>query len=459
LQTRQRLKQATESQGPRLSASETRRAFSGGSDGALSRRLNETRCNSFTAGTLVETEAGLAPIEEIDLGDNVLAEDPDTGEQGYFEVVALTNHPTDEILKVTIEAESQEAETLDSTADSGDNDSTQLNSQTDDDAPSKIQNLKSEMEVTPDHPVYIEGKGWLNAENLSIGDRLRRADGGYARVLAIERIELAEPEPVYNFTVKGSHTYFVLEVGVLVHNCGPEVTGPATDVDARLDNLDQFTAGSKASAGFAGSPETGALSRRLEEKNRTAYLIGGAMTPEIDVAIENTKAFKQIVELAENENYHKVIVVDVFGAGLESTKLHFERLRPDLMGKVEFLVEDGTKLPKLHNTDIFIVAPNPGGGLRLPRPGLLPSVPKIAENSLGLNSKIYVATDVDTIDNMIKNLEKRFEITRETFGRYGGIRVGPDNILIDSVFFEDKKVNRLVTIHRHFPLLPEDFAK
>jgi hypothetical protein len=210
-----------ESQGPRLSASETRRALSGGSDGALSRRLNETRCNSFTAGTLVETEADLAPIEEIDLGDNVLAEDPTTGEQGYYEVVALTNHPTNEILKVTLEAESQEAETLDSTADSGDNENIQLNSQTDDDPPAKIQNLKSEMEVTSDHPVYIEGQGWLNAENLSIGDRLRRADGGYARVLAIERVKLAEPEPVYNFTVKGLHTYFVLEVGVLVHNCGP----------------------------------------------------------------------------------------------------------------------------------------------------------------------------------------------------------------------------------------------
>jgi hypothetical protein len=32
---------------------------------------------------------------------------------------------------------------------------------------------------------------------------------------------LDEPELVYNFMVKGPHTYFVLEVGVLVHNCGP----------------------------------------------------------------------------------------------------------------------------------------------------------------------------------------------------------------------------------------------
>ncbi|MBE7470228.1 MAG: hypothetical protein HS114_13940 [Anaerolineales bacterium] len=88
---------------------ETRAAFSGGADGALSNRLNPG-CpgNSFTAGTPVETEAGQKPIEEIKVGDKVLAEDPETGEQGYFEVVALTNHPTDEILKVMVEAETEQ---------------------------------------------------------------------------------------------------------------------------------------------------------------------------------------------------------------------------------------------------------------------------------------------------------------------------------------------------------------
>ncbi len=75
------------------------------------------------------------------------------------------------------------------------------------------------MEVTPNHPLYIEGRGWVNAEDVAIGDSLRRKDGGFAAVLAIERVVLDAPEMVYNFTVKGVHTYFVLEVGVLVHNC------------------------------------------------------------------------------------------------------------------------------------------------------------------------------------------------------------------------------------------------
>ncbi len=99
-----------------------------------------------------------------------------------------------------------------------------------------IEEIKEGDKVLADHPIYIENQGWLNAENLSVGDRLRRADGGMARVLAIERVELAGPEVVYNFTVKGPHTYFVLEVGVLVHNCGDD--GQVTEAIPDLyDNL------------------------------------------------------------------------------------------------------------------------------------------------------------------------------------------------------------------------------
>ena len=153
--------------------------------------------NSFTAETSVHTDEGQKPIKEIEVGDKVLSEDPETGEQGYFEVVAITSHAVDEVLHITLDVEDEDS----------DNDEQQLNTDT--------------MEVTPEHPVYVEGKGWLWAENLSIGDRLRRADGGMAKVLAIERVALDEPEVVYNFTVKGPHTYFVLETGVLVHNASP----------------------------------------------------------------------------------------------------------------------------------------------------------------------------------------------------------------------------------------------
>ena len=50
----------------------------------------------FKEGTLVETEEGVKPIEEIEVGDKVLAYDEETGEQAYKEVVRLFRNTTEE---------------------------------------------------------------------------------------------------------------------------------------------------------------------------------------------------------------------------------------------------------------------------------------------------------------------------------------------------------------------------
>jgi hypothetical protein len=172
--------------------------------------------NSFTAGSLVETENGSVPIEDIEVGDRVLGEDPETGEQGYYEVVALTNHPENELLEVTVE-------TIDDSDGSGDG------------ANVTGEATQEVMEVTAEHPIYVEGKGWLLAENLEVGDELRTADDIWAVVLSVASIQLDEPELVYNFTVKGPHTYFVLNNEVLVHNsskwpCEYAETAEALDI-------------------------------------------------------------------------------------------------------------------------------------------------------------------------------------------------------------------------------------
>ena len=95
------------------------------------------------------------------MGDKVFAEDPETGEQGYFEVVALTNHPETDILRVIVESEvddgTRDQSTVDTTEESDNNEKQQPNTEI------------SSMEITPDPPVYVEDKGWLNAENLAEG--------------------------------------------------------------------------------------------------------------------------------------------------------------------------------------------------------------------------------------------------------------------------------------------------
>ena len=142
----------------------------------------------FKAGTLVACldQAGketLKPIEEIEVGDKVLAYDEETGEQCYKEVVRLFRNKTQEWHHVFVNGE--------------------------------------EIVCTAEHPFYVEGKGFVPARELKERDNLLLSDGSKVEIdsLRIEHVEI--PETTYNFEVKDFHTYYVSHSNVLVHNkCG-----------------------------------------------------------------------------------------------------------------------------------------------------------------------------------------------------------------------------------------------
>ncbi|WP_046227064.1 polymorphic toxin-type HINT domain-containing protein [Paenibacillus dauci] len=63
----------------------------------------------------------------------------------------------------------------------------------------------------------MDGKGWTLVKDLEVGDWLVSSDG---TKLAIDKIEKEPRETtVYNFEVKDFNSYFVLNLGVWVHNC------------------------------------------------------------------------------------------------------------------------------------------------------------------------------------------------------------------------------------------------
>ena len=69
------------------------------------------------------------------------------------------------------------------------------------------------IKTTSVHPFYSDGK-WIEAGDLSVGDKILHVDGIEH---TIETIELSnEPVTVYNFEVDGTHNYFA--EGYLVHN-------------------------------------------------------------------------------------------------------------------------------------------------------------------------------------------------------------------------------------------------
>ena len=142
----------------------------------------------FKAGTLIACldQAGketLKPIEEIEVGDKVLAYDEETGEQGYKEVVRLFRNETQEWHHVFVNGE--------------------------------------EIVCTAEHPFYVEGKGFVPARELKERDNLLLSDGSKVEIDSLKTEHVEIPETTYNFEVKDFHTYYVSHSNVLVHNkCG-----------------------------------------------------------------------------------------------------------------------------------------------------------------------------------------------------------------------------------------------
>ena len=151
-------------------------AFSGG---AYLRMLRDQPA-CFVAGTMILTAAGFMAIENIKVGDRVIATNPETFERAEKLVVKTYVHKVSQLVHLTIN--------------------------------------KELITTTYDHPFYVKGKGFLNAGELKAGEKVVDSEGG---TYAIENIyfEIVEsPETVYNFQVEDYHTYHVGNIGVLVHN-------------------------------------------------------------------------------------------------------------------------------------------------------------------------------------------------------------------------------------------------
>ncbi len=153
---------------------------SGGVKGSKSSKQNG--CNCFTAGTKVQTDKGEKNIEDIEVGDKVLAKDENNsdGELAYKEVENLYRNQRDDIIKLYVENQI--------------------------------------VETTDNHPFWVEDKGWVFADELQVGDKLQKADGSNLNIEKVEFVKLDRPVTVYNFTVADYHTYYVTDLDIWVHN-------------------------------------------------------------------------------------------------------------------------------------------------------------------------------------------------------------------------------------------------
>ena len=118
----------------------------------------------FIAGTMVLTTAGLVAIERLKAGDVVISTNPDTLETASKTVLETYVRKVDKLVHLTINGE--------------------------------------EIVTTDNHPFYVQGRGFINAGSLLVGDKLISVNG---EDLFVEKHYIEEthvPVDVYNFQVE-----------------------------------------------------------------------------------------------------------------------------------------------------------------------------------------------------------------------------------------------------------------
>jgi len=182
----------------------------GGLTGVIRTQPNTDVC--FVAGTLVHTEDGAVPIENIKENDYVWARDEETGTVALKKVVETYINQTDKLIHLFVGGE--------------------------------------EIITTPEHPFYAPVKGWTKAAHLRAGDILVLVNGEHVIVEKVQHEIIDTPVMVYNFHVEDFHTYYVTSIGVLVHNTCSNLN-TTTKWDLQYNSKGQVKVG-KATAQYDG---------------------------------------------------------------------------------------------------------------------------------------------------------------------------------------------------------------
>tara|TARA_X000001382_G_scaffold11106_2_gene7537 strand:+ start:316 stop:1353 length:1038 start_codon:yes stop_codon:yes gene_type:complete len=121
------------------------------------------------------------------------------------------------------------------------------------------------IKTTSIHPFYCNEE-WVEAGNLSVGDKILHVDGLEHTIKTIEKSDTLST--VYNFEVGGTHNYFA--EGYLVHNKGPSLgSGEAVMVSGSGNTITSQSQASLSvgddvlSAKILGLPDTDVISEYL----------------------------------------------------------------------------------------------------------------------------------------------------------------------------------------------------
>ncbi|MGW1326328.1 polymorphic toxin-type HINT domain-containing protein [Streptomyces antibioticus] len=155
--------------------------------------------NSFAPETrILMADGSTKPIAEVEVGDKVLAEDPETGKTSAQTVTAeIKGSGLKHLVRITLRTET------------------------------KSGSEQASITATDGHPFWLPAlRTWVTASDLKSGQWLKTANGDLVQITSVKHWDVRTT--VRNLTVANVHTYYVLAGGtpVLVHNShgAPDVT-------------------------------------------------------------------------------------------------------------------------------------------------------------------------------------------------------------------------------------------
>jgi hypothetical protein len=188
-------------------------------------------CSFAGATTVLMADGSRKPIEDVRVGDEVIATDPETGEQVAKTVEHVFVHD-DTVTDLIVDGEV--------------------------------------IATTEDHPFWsVTDQRFERADELGPGGKVLGADG---RVITVSGLRLGTSRAAlaYNLSVEGIHTYHVGEAEILVHNVCPwsfrsrlKAAGPGTDMGLPSSGKLRFVPerGYNPSSSLPRGPQNGYIDR------------------------------------------------------------------------------------------------------------------------------------------------------------------------------------------------------
>ncbi len=159
-------------------------------------------CASFPAGTPVSTPEGLRAIESLAPGDRVYARDDTRYIDQPQEITQRFNRIADGYQRIETE--------------------------------------QGTITTTPEHPFWVQGKGWTEAKDLEWEDPIATRSGD---LVAYGNTYIDKPVRVYNFSVANTPNYFAGDIEAWVHNanCEGSVIAVKGKLRGQLDPQKQYS--------------------------------------------------------------------------------------------------------------------------------------------------------------------------------------------------------------------------